>query len=65
MRRVALAKDGTGNVWAADLWGNRIERWDRNATGFTYNRTIGAVMPEPTDDAVFHEPRGMAFTPER
>ena len=64
MRRVAVAKDGTGNVWAADLWGDRIERWDRSATGFTYNRTIGAVMPEPTEDAIFHEPRGMAFTPE-
>jgi DNA-binding beta-propeller fold protein YncE len=63
MRRVAVAKDGTGNVWAADLWGDRIERWDRTASGFTYNRTIGAVMPAPTENAVFHEPRGMAFTP--
>lgn len=63
MRRVALAKDGTGNVWAADLWGDRIERWDRSAGGFTYNRTIGAVMPPPTSTLVFHEPRGMAFMP--
>ena len=55
--------DRTGNVWAADLWGDRIERWDRTPTGFTYDRTIGAVMPEPTWTAVFHEPRGMAFAP--
>lgn len=63
MRRVAVAKDGSGDVWAADLWGDRIERWDRGASGFTYGRTIGAVMPAPTANAVFHEPRGMAFTP--
>ncbi|MCW2764499.1 MAG: hypothetical protein JWO11_458 [Nocardioides sp.] len=63
MRRVAVAKDGTGNVWAADLWGDRIERWDRTPTGFSYNRTIGTVMPAPTATAIFHEPRGMAFAP--
>ncbi len=61
MRRVAV--DANGNVWAADLWGDRIERWNRTSTGFTYDRTIGAVMPDPTDTAVFHEPRGMAFAP--
>jgi hypothetical protein len=47
MRRVALAKDGSGNVWAADLWGDRIERWDRGASGFTYNRTIGGRDARP------------------
>ena len=52
-----------GNVWGADLWGDRIERWNRTATGFTYNRTIGAVMPDADRDPIFHEPRGMAFTP--
>lgn len=62
MRRVAV--DGSGNVWAADLWGNRIERWNRTATGFAYDRTIGAVLPDPTSSAVFHEPRGMAFAPD-
>ncbi|WP_243058765.1 Ig-like domain-containing protein [Nocardioides sp. SR21] len=62
MRRVAV--DSAGNAWAADLWGNRIERWDRTPTGFTYDRTIGAVMPDPTDTAVFHEPRGMDFAPD-
>lgn len=61
MRRVALAKDDTGDVWAADLWGDRIERWRRTATGYSYDRTVGTVMPPPTSTAVFHEPRGMAF----
>ncbi len=61
MRRVAVAQDGSGDVWAADLWGNRIERWDRTSTGFTYSTTVGAVMPPPTNDAAFHEARGMAF----
>ncbi len=63
MRRVAVAKDGSGDVWAADLWGNRMERWDRTATGFQYAQTVGVPLPEPTSTAVFHEPRGMAFTP--
>jgi sugar lactone lactonase YvrE len=61
IRRVAV--DAAGNVWGADLWGARIERWDRTASGFTYNRRIGAVMPEPTSTRVFHEARGMAFSP--
>jgi DNA-binding beta-propeller fold protein YncE len=60
---VSAATDGSGDVWAADLWGNRIERWRRTATGFAYASTIGAVLPPPTDTAIFHEPRGMAFTP--
>lgn len=61
MRRVAVAQDGSGDVWAADLWGNRIERWDRTPTGYSYGTTIGAVLPPPTSGAVFHEARGMAF----
>ena len=64
MRRVAVARDGSGDVWAADLWGNRIERWQRTATGFQYAQTVGEVMPQPTNTALFHEPRGMAFTPQ-
>ncbi|KQP64511.1 hypothetical protein ASF47_11170 [Nocardioides sp. Leaf285] len=64
MRRVAVAQDGSGDVWAADLWGDRVERWERTDTGFSYDRTIGAVMPEATSTAVFHEPRGMALAPD-
>jgi len=63
IRRVAVATDGSGDVWAADLWGNRVERWRRTPTGFAYASTVGEVMPEPTAAAIFHEPRGMAFTP--
>ncbi len=62
IRRVAV--DADGNVWGADLWGDRIERWNRTATGFTYNRTIGTVLPAPTATRIFHEPRGMAFAPD-
>ncbi|MGB0100782.1 MAG: SMP-30/gluconolactonase/LRE family protein [Nocardioides sp.] len=63
MRRVAVARDGSGDVWTADLWGNRVERWARTSTGYQYAQTIGSVMPQPTSTAIFHEPRGMAFTP--
>lgn len=63
MRRVAVARDGSGDVWTADLWGNRVQRWERTPTGYQYAQTIGEVMPQPTSTTVFHEPRGMAFTP--
>lgn len=64
MRRVSPAGDGTGDVWAADLWGYRVERWHRTATGFQYAQTIGTPLPASTDTAVFHEPRGVAFVPD-
>jgi DNA-binding beta-propeller fold protein YncE len=62
-RRVAVARDGSGDAWIADLWGNRIQRWDRTAAGFSHARTLGQVMPEFSSTAVFHEPRGLGFTP--
>lgn len=62
-RRVAVARDGTGDVWVADLWGDRVERWARTADGWVHAATIGAVMPPPTPTAVFHEPRGTAYAP--
>ena len=31
LRRVSPALDGSGDVWVADLWGWRIERWHRTA----------------------------------
>jgi DNA-binding beta-propeller fold protein YncE len=62
-RRVAVARGGSGDVWIADLWGNRIERWDRTAAGYEYEQTVGKLMPAPSSSAAFHEPRGLAFTP--
>lgn len=59
LRRVAVAADG--DIWGADLWGWRLERFDRTAAGYTYAQTIGAPIPPTTDTAVFHEPRGIAF----
>ena len=59
LRRVAVAADG--DVWGADLWGWRLERWDRTATDWTYAQTIGAPLPVDTATRVFHEPRGIAF----
>ena len=56
-RRVAIATDGSGDAWIADLWGNRVERYDRGPSGYTYAQTIGAVMPAEDDAHVFQEPR--------
>jgi len=58
LRRVAVASDG--DVWGADLWGWRLERFDRTATGWDYAQTIGGGAPPLTDAAVFHENRGIA-----
>ncbi len=59
LRRVAVTSDG--DVWAADLWGWRIERFNRTATGWEYAQTIGAPLPAPTPTAVFHEAHQVAF----
>jgi DNA-binding beta-propeller fold protein YncE len=59
LRRVAVAADG--DVWAADLWGWRIERFNRTATGWTYAQMIGDPLPAPTASAVFHEAQQVAF----
>jgi DNA-binding beta-propeller fold protein YncE len=61
MRRVAVAKDGSGDVWGADFWAWRVERFARTPTGYTYAQTIGTPLPAATDTAVFHEPRGISF----
>jgi hypothetical protein len=60
LRRVSVSVDGSGDLWVADLWGWRIERWARTPTGWQYAETIGTGMPPTTDTAVFHEPRGLA-----
>ncbi len=59
LRRVAVAADG--DVWGADLWGWRVERFDRTLTGWAYEQTIGPPLPASTPGAVFQEPRGIAF----
>jgi len=60
MRRVAVAKDGSGAAWIADLWGMRVERYTRDGSGFHYAQTIGAPLPPEDDTHVFHEPRQVA-----
>jgi DNA-binding beta-propeller fold protein YncE len=59
LRRVAVAPDG--DVWGADLWGWRLERFDRTASGWTSAQRIGDKVPQLTDAAAFHEPRQIAF----
>ncbi|MGB0099125.1 MAG: Ig-like domain-containing protein [Nocardioides sp.] len=60
LRRASVATDGSGDVWVADLWGWRVQRWARTETGWEHAQTLGSGMPPTTDDAVFHEPRGLA-----
>jgi sugar lactone lactonase YvrE len=59
LRRAAVAANG--DVWTADLWGWRLQRFARTAAGYSYAQTIGTPVPPPTDTAVFHEPRQIAF----
>ena len=62
LRRVAV--DNAGNVWGADLWGYRVERFNRTPTGYTYSATVPSpiVAPGMTSASVFNEVRGLAFT---
>ncbi|MGZ8578578.1 MAG: NHL repeat-containing protein, partial [Actinomycetota bacterium] len=60
LRRVAVAADG--DIWGADLWGWRVERFNRTATGWQYAQTIGAPLPASTNSAVFHQPHQIAFS---
>ncbi len=57
LRRVAVTREG--DVWGADLWQGRLERFDRSAGGYDYARTIG-TGPAPLErDHVFNEVRGV------
>jgi hypothetical protein len=62
LRRVAV--DSAGNVWGADLWGYRVEKFTRSASGYTYKSTIPTpiVAPGMTSTSVFNEVRGLSFT---
>jgi sugar lactone lactonase YvrE len=61
LRRVAV--DANGNVWGADLWGYRVERFLRNSTGYTYGSTLPSpiVPPGGTDASVYNQVRGISF----
>ena len=61
-RRAASRRSTTapGDIWLADLWGNRIERYTAEPGGYTYAQTIGAVMPPEDDTHVFQEARQVA-----
>ena len=62
LRRVAVAPDG--DVWGADLWQGRLERFDRTATGYRYAQTIG-TGPAPLEAGrVFNEVRGIDLAPD-
>ena len=62
LRRVAVASDG--DVWGADLWQGRLERFDRSASGYTYAQTIGTGPPPLEPDRVFNEVRGVDLAPD-
>ena len=59
LRRVAVSADG--DVWGADLWGWRVERFNRTATGWSYAQTVGPPLPPSTATRVFHQPHQIAF----
>ncbi len=60
LRRVAVAADG--DVWGADLWGYRVERFNQLAGGnYVYAQTIGATPPPLTNTAVFNDVKNVAF----
>ncbi len=61
LRRVAVATDGSGDVWGADLWGYRLERFHRTAGGYAYAQTIGGTPPPLTTSAVFNQARAIDF----
>ena len=65
MRRVAVATDGTGDVWTADLWGFQVERYDRGqGVSYDWAQSIGAPLGASSDTSVFHEPRQIGIGPD-
>ena len=61
LRRVAVAGDGSGDVWTADLWGWRLQRFDRTDGAWSAVQTIGGEAPLLTAGAVFNEVRQIGF----
>ena len=62
LRRVAVASDG--DIWGADLWQGRLERFDRSAGGYSYAQTIGSGPAPLEADRVFNEIRGVDLAPD-
>jgi DNA-binding beta-propeller fold protein YncE len=62
LRRVAVATDGSGDVWGADLWGYRLERFARQAGGYAYTQTVEGFPPPPIGIGhAFNQVRGIGF----
>jgi hypothetical protein len=61
LRRVAV--DADGNVWGADLWGNRVEEFTRSPSAYTYSETIPnpVVPPGDTSTSIYNQVRGISF----
>ncbi len=61
LRRVAV--DANGNIWGADLWGERVEEWTRSPAGYTYS----AMLPNPfvgsgnSSSSLYNQVRGIGF----
>ncbi len=59
LRRAVVARDGSGDVWAADLWGYTVQRFDADGAGaWAHAQTIGATAPSSTSTALFNSPHG-------
>jgi len=65
LRRVAV--DASGDVWGADLWGNRVEKFTPSYSGgkesYSYATTIPnpVIPPGDSPSAVYNQVRGISF----
>ena len=65
LRRVAV--DASGDIWGADLWGNRVEEFTPSYAGgveqYTYAETIPnpVVPPGDTSTSIYNQVRGISF----
>jgi sugar lactone lactonase YvrE len=58
LRRVAITPgESTPDVYGADLWGNKIERFHFSNGAYSYAQTYGGV---PATDGLFNEAAGVA-----